>query len=71
MAKNRYHKQWQDFCKWFDCENDTMPADLRGAALRFRAALWAAAHNPKPLPGFSDELAKFMQARNQAGAVQN
>ena len=71
MASNRYKKQHADFCAWIDRERDTMPADLLAAAERFKCALWCAANNPEPLPGFTDELAAFMRAGSQAGAHQN
>lgn len=71
MAKNPYTQQHADFCAWLDRERDTMPADLLAAAERFKCALWAAAHNPKPLPGFTDDLAAFMRARSQADTHQN
>lgn len=71
MAKNPYLKQHKDFCAWLDRDRDTMPPDLLAAAERFKCALWCAAHNPKPLPGFTDELAAFMRVRAQAGTHQN
>lgn len=71
MAKNPYLKQYKDFCDWLNRDSATMPPELLDAAERFKLALWAAAHNPKPLPGFTDELAAFMRVRVQAGTHQN
>ena len=71
MAKNPYLKQHKAFIEWMERERDTMPPKLFAAAKRFKCALWAAAHNPKPPPGFADELATFMHARNQTDAPQN
>lgn len=52
MAKNPYIKQHKDFCEWLERERESMTQELRDAADRFKCALWAAAHNPPPMPGF-------------------
>lgn len=71
MAKSRYIKQYKAFAAKLERERDTMPPALLAAAERFRCALWCAANNPEPPPGFTDELAAFMRAGTQAAALQN
>lgn len=69
MARNPYLKQHLSFCDWLDRERESMTPELIEAAETFKWKLWCAANNPKPPPGFKNDLAKFMAARNRA--VQN
>lgn len=69
---NPYLKQYKAFAARLERDRNTMPPpDLLAAAECFKCALWCAANNPKPPPGFTDELAAFMRAGTQAAALQN
>ena len=43
---------------------ETIPPELLKAAERFRCALWYAAVNPSPAPGFPAEIMKFARAHS-------
>lgn len=67
MTRNPYIKQHRDFCAWI--ERATMPPELLAAAERFRCELWAAAHNPEPLPSLAAEVKTWTSAYAQSAAL--